>query len=275
MSFKHPFFYFVPLCLCAFVPHVIAQDWQVSFTYLPGASVDYAGDGKNFPPSYTVNYEGLSEPLYRLALVQAIDEDRAWEFSLMHTGVFGGGKHATELIGDYQRNKLNIGLTNLFVSYRHRLAGTDIHGIINTSVVREIFKRESFFIKPSGGVLTLIPGLEDTNEISAEGIGFGLEGKHGSNRYVRWRTDANYYVQLFDSKTDSEAGQIFTIETGIGQKFKKFEVELGGLWLYWFTHGQTNRRLHASLAGTEGAIISWANIQTYISGGYLKITTNF
>ncbi|MBI4396431.1 MAG: hypothetical protein HY548_05005, partial [Elusimicrobia bacterium] len=223
-----------------------AEEW--SLTLLPNASIRYRGEGKLVPQSYVNRFEGETSPLYRLEVLQSPSPRGYWGLSLWHTGVFGGGQYARERIpdnttgGTYQENQLNVGFTNLFVAYHRPVKNSPVEALVNFSVVREIFKRRQFIVQ---GVDLRPTNWDDVNEISAEGLGFGLAGRHGDRYYARWQASANYYVQIFDAKTDSSAGQIFQAEGGLGWRpWPRFTVEFGALWQYWFTHSQGDRRIY-------------------------------
>ena len=250
---------------------------EVSFTVAPNASIRYRGEGKVQPQSYVNRFGGETSPLYRLEVTQTPRRLGYWGLSLWHTGEFGGGNYAEETVPDapsggvYQVNKLNVGFTNFFVTFHRALADWPVEALVNFSVVRQIFKRKQFIVQ---GVDARPSGLDDVNEISAEGFGFGLAGRHGDRVYFRWQTAANYYIQLFDAKTDSSAGQIYQAEGGLGVKLPGgFKLEGGALWQYWFIPSQGNRRLH--VAGTEGAVISWNRQETRASGGYFRLDKSF
>lgn len=244
-----------------------------SITYAPTAVLRYRGEGKILPEGYVNRAERQRAPLYLLEWTQVPVPEGYWGLSLWHTGVFGGGEFAPERLpkaagGTYQTNLLNTGFTNFFVTHHRSLAESPVELELSVSIVREIFKRKQFVVE---GVPA--PGLDDVNEISAEGLGVGLSGTHGRRLYARWRTAAHYYVQLFDAKTDASAGQIFQAEGGFGWRFKTFSVETGGLWQTWFILGQGNRRL--AVTGTDGAVISYNRQNTSLSGMYLKLNTTF
>jgi hypothetical protein len=196
--------------------------------------------------------------------------------SLIHTGYFGGGKYAGETVPDqttggvYQTDKLNVGFTNLQATYRHPLeALPDVEGLVEMTVAREIFKRSSFVVQGVAAV-----GMDDVNEISAEGVGVGLAGRHGGRFYGRWETVASHLIQIFDAHTDAAAGQIFRAEAAAGVELGKgFSLEAGALWYYWFTFGQGNRRLE--VPGTTGAVISWNRQETRASGAFLSLRRRY
>ena len=248
---------------------------EFSITVAPSAHLDYRGEGKILPQGYVNRFDGNKAPLYRLEWLQDARKEGYWGLGLWHTGVFGGGTFGTETLpdvttgGSYQTDQMNVGFTNLFVTYHRPLASGPVEAQVHLSIVREIFKRKDFVVQnQSAGA------LDDVNEISAEGIGFGLAGTHGGRLYLRWQAAAHYYVQLFDAKTDASAGSIFQGEAGIGWRFcPAFAVELGGLWQDWFILGQGNRRLHVE--GTDGAVISYNRQQTTIGGMFLRLETRF
>ncbi len=246
----------------------IAVQWDV--TVLPTASIRYRGEGSVIPQSYVNRFSGETSPLYRLEVKQTFSREGYWGLSLWHTGYFGGGRHSVEQIPDnttggiYQTNKLNVGFTNFFVTYHRSLADWPVEALVSFSVVREIFNRREFVVQ---GVRW---GGDDTNEISAEGFGFGLTGSHGKRFYARWRALANYYIQIWDAKTDCSAGQIFQLEGGLGARLGKgFSIEVGLLHQYWFILSQGNRRI--SVPGTAGAVISWNRQETLTGGGYIRL----
>lgn len=247
---------------------------EFSITIAPAAHLDYRGEGKILPQGYVNRFEGNKAPLYRLEWVQDARKAGYWGLGLWHTGVFGGGTYGKETVplstgGTYQSDLLNVGFTNLFVTYHRPLAEGPVEAQFHLSVVREIFKRKSFVVQEKSA-----GQLDDVNEISAEGIGFGLAGTHGGPLYFRWQTAAHYYVQLFDAETDASAGSIFQGEAGIGWRFcPALAVEMGGLWQDWFILSQGNRRLHVD--GTEGAVISYNRQQTTIGGMFLRLETRF
>jgi hypothetical protein len=248
---------------------------EFSITVAPTAHLDYRGEGKILPQGYVNRFDGNTAPLYRFEWLQDARKEGYWGLGLWHTGVFGGGTYGNETIPDvttgrdYQSDLLNVGFTNLFVTYHRPLAKGPVEAQVHLSVVREIFKRKGFVVQEESA-----GQLDDVNEISAEGIGFGLAGTHGDRVYFRWQAAAHYYVQLFDAKTDASAGSIFQGEAGIGWRFcPAFAVEVGGLWQDWFILGQGNRRLHVE--GTEGAVISYNRQQTTIGGMFLRLETRF
>ncbi len=262
------------LCLLS-TPAFADLTWDV--TVAPSAAIRYRGEGKVLPQSYVNRFGGNSAPLYRLEAAQPFDPRGYWSLSLWHTGVFGGGEYSEERIhdnptgGTYQINKLNVGFTNLFVTYHRSLKDWPVEALFGASVVREIFKRKEFIVD---GVDARPTGLDDVNEISAEGFGFGLAGKHGDRLYARWKVMAHYYVQLWDAKTDASAGHIFQWESGLGMKLSpRLSVEGGYMWQYWFILSQGDRRL--SVPGTRGAVISWNRQETRASGGYARLQYRF
>ncbi len=247
----------------------------LSVTFLPTAVLRYRGEGKILPQGYVNRTENQRAPLYRLEWRQNPGPGGSWGISLWHTGVFGGGLFKPERVPDaapgstYQTNLLNVGFTNLFVTFHRPLEGWPLEAEISLSVAREIFKRKSFVVQ---GVPAPM-GFDDVNEISAEGIGFGLSGRHGGRLYLRWRAAANYYVQIFDAKTDASAGQIFQSEGGVGWRVGRFTLEAGGLYQFWFILSQGNRRLE--VPGTAGAVISYNRQQTTLGGAHLKINARY
>lgn len=250
-----------------------AGAWETSLTVLPSASVEYRGEGKVIPQSYVNRFEGETSPLYRLEFSQDPRPEGSWSFALWHTGVFGGGNYATERVpdlttgGTYQMNELNVGFTNFFATWRRPLSRLPLEARASFSVARQIFKRRRFIVQ---GVDFRPTGQDDVNEISAEGLGFGLAGRHGDRLFLRWAADAHYYVQLFDAKTDASAGHIFHGEGGAGLRLtENLSVEAGGLWHHWFILSQGDRRI--ALPGTDGAVISWNRQETRASGAYLRL----
>jgi hypothetical protein len=241
-----------------------------SFTVLPRAAIRYHGEGKMIPERYANRYEGTTNPVYRLDASQDFSPGGYWSLALWYTGEFGGGKFGTERVedasgGTYQTSKLNVSFTNLFIDYHKPLANLPVEALIGISDVREHFKREDFTVQG-----TRFPNLDEFNEISAEGFGFGLAGRHGDRFYARWRVAAYYYIMLFDSKTDSSAGQVFQTEGGVGWRFSdRFSVEVGGLRQFWFIPDQGNRRLSAP--GTDGAIFDWNRNETVFGGAYFRL----
>jgi hypothetical protein len=254
--------------------------WSV--TMLPAASVRYRGEGKVLPQSYVNRFDGETSPVYRLELSQRADPAGYWSLALWHTGVFGGGAFARERVPDnttggvYQENLLNVGYTNAFATYHRGLEGLPVEAQVSLSVVRQIFKRKDFVVQ---GADFRGAGFDDVNEISAEGLGFGLAGRHAlpgpaDRFYARWQANAHYYVQIFDAQTDSHAGQIFLAEAGLGARvFAGLSVEAGGHWQYWFTHGQGNRRIEAP--DGSGAVISWNRQETRTAGFYVRTEYRF
>lgn len=257
------------------VAHSVEPDGGTwSMTLVPGATLRYRGEGKILPQGYVNRTEKQRAPLYRLEWRQKADPSGYWGFALWHTGVFGGGAYRPESVpdvagGDYQTDLLNVGFTNLFVTYHRPLESWPVEAEVGFSIAREIFKRKEFVVQG----IAAPNGLDDVNEISAEGFGVGLSGIHGGPVYVRWRAAAHYYVQLFDAKTDASAGQIFQSEAGLGWRRGRFSVETGALWQAWFILGQGNRRL--SVPGTPGAVISYNRQDTRLGGLYLKIENRF
>jgi len=246
-----------------------------SMTVAPSASLRYKGEGKILPQSYVNRFEGHTAPLYRLEWTQTAQPTGFWGLGLQHTGIFGGGRFGQESVSDgtgtpYQTNQMNVGFTNLFVTYHRPMVGIPVEAHVHLSVVREIFKRENFVVEGTGAS----GGVDDVNEISAEGIGFGFAGTHGARFFFRWQTAVHYYVQLFDAKTDASAGSIFQGEAGLGWRITpRLSIEMGGLWQDWFILGQGNRRIH--LEGTDGAVISYNRQQTTLQGLFFKIETRF
>jgi hypothetical protein len=254
-----------------------SRAWETSLTVLPNASISYRGEGKILPQTYVNRFGGIASPLYRLDFTQDRSRDGYWGFSVWHTGEAGGGEYAVERLpdnttgGTYQINELNVGFTNAFITYHRPLSDAPVTALMNLSVVRQIFKRRQFIVD---GADLRHTNHDDVNEISAEGIGFGLAGKHGDRFFARWQTSANYYVQLFDAKTDASAGHIFLAETGLGARLTKvLSLEAGGLWQYWFILGQGDRRV--LVAGNRGAVISWNRQETRASGGYVRLSYSF
>lgn len=248
---------------------------EFSVTVAPSAHLDYRGEGKILPQGYVNRFEGNKAPLYRLEWLQDARKEGYWGLGLWHTGIFGGGTFGTETLpdvttgGTYQTSQMNVGFTNLFVTYHRPLASGPVEAQVHISIVREIFKRQNFQVE---GISP--QGMDDVNELSAEGIGFGLAGIHGGRLYLRWQAAAHYYVQLFDAKTDASAGSIFQGEAGMGWRFcPAFALEIGGIWQDWFILGQGNRRLHVD--GTDGAVISYNRQQTTIGGMFLRLETRF
>jgi hypothetical protein len=221
-------------------------------------------------------FDGNTAPLYRFEWLQDARKEGYWGLGLWHTGVFGGGPLATETVpdvttgGDYQSDLDECGFHEpvCHLSSTPWQSGP-VEAQVHLSIVREIFKRQNFQVQEESA-----GQLDDVNEISAEGIGFGLAGTHGDRLYFRWQAAAHYYVQLFDAKTDASAGSIFQGKAGIGWRFcPAFAVEIGGLWQDWFILGQGNRRLHVE--GTDGAVISYNRQQTTIGGMFLRFETRF
>ncbi len=248
---------------------------EYSLMVAPTANLTYRGEGKLLPDQEYVNrFEGNRAPLYRLEWRQTARDSGYWGLGLWHTGIFGGGTYGQESVsnissGTYQTASLNVGFTNFFATYHRPLAHSPVSAQVHLSIVREIFKRKTFTVNGTSG-----GNLDDVNEMSAEGIGFGLEGRHGQRLYARWQTAAHYYVQLFDAKTDASAGSIFQAEGGVGWRFtKQVALEFGGVWQDWFILGQGNRRLH--MEGTDGAIISYNRNQTRMGGFFLRVETRF
>lgn len=239
---------------------------------VPAARIRYSAEGKAVPQSYMNHYRAISSPLYRLSASQDFSRDGYWGLTLWYTGTFGGGSYGTERVSDdrtgatYQTNQLNVGFTNLFVTYHHPLGGWPVEAQASVSVVREIFTRRHFSF-PQANVES---SVEDVNEISAEGIGFGLQGLHGDRCYLRWQTAAHAYIQVFDAETDAFAGHIFQAEAGLGVRlWKGLTLEGGGLWQYWFISSKGNRRLQVE--GTDGAVISWNRQETRVGGLYVQL----
>ncbi len=258
----------------------------VSVTLVPAGTIRFRGEGKILPQSYVNRTEDQSAPLYRLDVRQAPSPRGSWGFSLWHTGVFGGGEFAPETLPDnrpgtggvYQRDLLNVGFTNAFITRRQPLAGGPVDAEFSLSIVRQIFKRKEFFVLQGStapyGPVASAGELDDVNEISAEGIGFGLTGTHGDRLFFRWRGAANYYVQLFDAETDASAGQVFQAEAGLGWRMTPtWSVEVGGLYQWWFMLGQGNRRLHVN--GTDGAVITYNRNLTVYNGLSFTLSAAF
>ncbi len=248
---------------------------EFSLSVAPAAQLKYRGEGKVLPQGYVNRFEGNTAPLYRLEWRQDPRAEGFWGVGLWHTGVFGGGTYGRETLpdaagGDYQSNSMNVGFTNAFLTYHRPLEGWPVEAQVHLSVVREIFKRKDFVFKSTSAP----EGFDDVNEISAEGIGFGLAGTHGKRLFFRWAAAAHYYVQIFDAKTDASAGSIFQGEAGLGWRVTpRTAFEVGGLWQDWFILGQGNRRLHVD--GTDGAVISYNRQQTTLSGLTFKLETRF
>lgn len=248
---------------------------EFSVTVLPNASIRYRGEGKVIPQSYVNRFGGETSPLYRLEYRQDRSEKGYWGLALLHTGVFGGGAYAVERVpdaggGTYQTNLLNVGFTNLHATYRHPLeAFPAVEALAELTVARQIFKRKKFVVQ---GVDAGI--LDDVNELSAEGFGVGLSGRHGGRLYGRWEVCANHLVQIFDAKTDASAGRLFRAEAAAGFSLGRgYSLEAGAFNQYWFLLGQGNRRL--ALAGTDGAVISWNRQETRASGLFLSLRKTF
>jgi hypothetical protein len=253
------------------------QAWDADVTFFPNASISYRGEGKVIPESYVGRFDGETSPAYRVQLTQTPADGGYWQASFFHAGVFGGGNYARERVPDnqtggvYQTNQLNVGFTNLAVIYRRPIGVSSVEGLAGFSIVRQIFKRKDFIVD---GVDLRPMGLDDVNEISAEGLGLGLAGTHGRKWYWRWQTMAHYYVQIFDAQTDASAGHIYQAEGGAGRKISQTtKIEVGALWQYWFILGQGNRRIYAP--GTRGAVISWNRQSTVFSGTYVRLSRRF
>jgi hypothetical protein len=252
---------------------------ETSITLLPNAAIRFRGEGKVIPQSYTGHFGGETSPLYRIDWRQPVSAGGYWGFSLIHTGVFGGGRYAGESVQDlttggvYQTNRLNVGFTNVQATYRRPLADHPaVEALVELTVAREIFKRSTFVVQ--GVPATLLNGVgDDVDETSAEGIGVGLAGRHARGRgrfYGRWETVASHLVQIFDARTDASAGQIFRAEAAAGARLGKgFSIEAGALWYYWFLFSQGDRRL--SVPGTPGAAISWNRKETRASGFFIAL----
>lgn len=271
------------LLLFSVAPLAAEKGPSVSVTLVPAGVVRWRGEGKILPQGYTNRTETQDAPLYILQWTQAPADRGYWGLSLWHTGVFGGGEFARESLPDvragtgglYQRNLLNVGFTNFFATRYHPVANGPLTAEFSLSVVREIFKRKKFeVLAGSTGPLVSAGTLDDVNEISAEGLGFGLAGLHGNKFYFRWRGAANYYVQFFDAKTDASAGQVFQAEAGLGWRpSPRVAFEVGGLHQWWFTLGQGNRRL--SVPGTDGAVITYNRQSTVYGGLYARVNLFF
>lgn len=256
-----------------------ARATEVSLTYLPSGSLHYRGEGKVLPQTYVNRFGGISAPLYRLDVSQDPSPLGYWSLSLWHTSVFTGGKYAEEVVPDstnpsggvYQRSQLNVGFTHLFVNYHRALARGPVEALAGISVVREVFSRRDFIVQNVDARPT---GLDNVSQISAEGFGFGLSGQHGKKYYTRWQVMANYYVLLFDAKTDASGGQLFQGEGGLGVRAtQNLSLEMGYLRQYWSIPSQGNIRL--SLAGTDGAVISWNRQETRFGGLYFRLAYRF
>jgi hypothetical protein len=263
-------------CLFLALP-VAAGDFSV--TFLPAASIRYRGEGKVLPESYVNRFEGHTSPLYRVRWRSTPDVDGArWDVSLLHTGVFGGGRYGREIVpnaagGVYQENLMNVGFTNIHLASRRPLSGYPLEGLIEFTVAREIFKRKDFRfpgLNVQGG------GLDDVYDLSTEGIGVGLSGRHSTpaRTYARWEAVGDHLFQIFDAKTDASAGQLFRAEAAFGfSPSPLYSLEFGGFWQYWFLLGQGNRRLH--VPSTDGAVISWNRQETRVQGFFFSLQKTF
>lgn len=247
---------------------------EFSVTMLPNASVRYRGEGKVLPQSYVNRFGGETSPVYRLEYRQDRKEEGYWGLALIHTGVFGGGAYALERVpeagGTYQSDLLNVGFTNFHITRRFPLARfPSVEAMAEITVARQIFKRKKFLVQGVDG-----GPMDDVSELSAEGIGVGLSGRHGGRAYGRWELCADHMVQIFDAKTDASAGRLFRAEAAGGVSLGGgFAVELGAFEQYWFILGQGNRRL--ALAGTEGAVISWNRQETRVAGLFFSLRKTF
>ena len=100
---------------------------EFSITVAPGAHLDYRGEGKIFPQGYVNRFDGNTAPLYRLEWLQDVQKGGYWGLGLWHTGVFGGGTYGHETVPDshtgqnYQSDQMNVGFTNMFVTYHRPL----------------------------------------------------------------------------------------------------------------------------------------------------------
>ena len=261
----------LPLLLCL---GAAGRGAQFSVTMLPNASIRYRGEGKVLPESYVNRFGGETSPLYRLEYRQDRSEKGYWGLSLIHTGVFGGGAYAHERVpeagGTYQTNLLNVGFTNFHITRRLPLGRfPSVEALAEITVARQIFKRKKFLVQGVDG-----GEMDDVSELSAEGFGVGLAGRHGRRAYGRWELCANHMVQIFDAKTDASAGRLFRAEAAAGVPLGGgFALELGAFQQYWFILGQGKRRL--ALAGTDGAVISWNRQETRASGLFFSLRKTF
>lgn len=252
---------------------------EFNFTVLPNASIRYHADANQLPQSYVTRFDGISSPVYRLEIRQTSSRQGYWSLSILHTGEFGGGEYGRELIPDnrtggiYQLSQLNIGFVNTQATYRRAVRGWPVEALFNLSIMRGFYKRKEFIIEGADLRPTL---FNNTNELSAEGFGFGLAGYHEERHrrfYGRWQTSLNYYVQLADSRTDASYGEVFLIEAGLGMRlWQRLSLEVGGLRQYWFIPGP---EIRVAAPGNHEAIISWSRQETWAHGAFLRLEYNF
>jgi hypothetical protein len=262
------------LCLA---PAPLAWAVDVSVTVLPNATIRYRGEAKHVPQSYVNRFSGISSPVYRVEVSQTPSRRGYWSLSLLHTGEFGGGEFAMERVPDntspgtdYQVSQLNIGFDNTSVTYHRAIQGWPVEALVNLSIMRGFYKRKQFIVQ---GTDIRATGFDHVNELSAEGFGFGLAGRHGDRWFVRWQTAFNYYVQLADAKTDASYGQVFQMEGGLGARvWRGLSLEFGGFRQYWFIPGPGDR---VSAPGNHEAIVAWERQLTWTHGAYVRLDCRF
>ena len=250
-------------------PTLAANKWTLDFTLLPSASLDFKGEANNQDLPHTTEYEGQNQPLYIFQVRRDISSIAGLSGSLWFTGLPRTGAFARETVGNYQQDELNITFTHLFLSYHHKILDPSVEMLASFSIVREVFTRKDFVIQGNP-----IAQLRDVNEISAEGLGIGLQGRHGKKPYFRWQALSSVYIQLFDCDTDCQAGETFNLETGVGVPLSPhITLEGGGLWQYWTISSQGSRLRVAD--STPGAIISWSQQSTTLGGFYIRWLYSF
>lgn len=253
--------------------------WDIGFIYAPNMSFDYAGEGNNNPPSYTAEFSGMSQMMGGLEAIRTISEESRIGLFYLHGGTSSfSDESGTERVGEEQECDLNIGFSNFMVSYLKKVRGLDMEFMVNVSMVRMMFSRRNFMV--NGEVYyDDINGeqfeKEDNNEISAEGVGFGIKGRFGDDLFVRYKAFANYYVEVHDMKTDNEAGEYFCYELTAGGKYGQITLEAGYMYHYIFLHSQTNRRVYLGENAPDGGVISWSQQDMTIKGGFVRMDVRF
>ncbi len=246
------------------------ENWEINILHAPNISYDYRAEGNNSPPSYTAKFSGMRQLMNSFEAIRRLDDNSRVGIVYMHGGTSQFvGEYGIETVGDYQSAKLNTGFSNFMVSYYKKIAGLDMEYMFNISVMRQMFSRKDFEI---GGVTY---EQDDDNEISGEGLGFGIRGQLGDDYFLRYKAISNFYIQVHDTKTDKELGEYFSCELSTGYRYKKAAIEFGYMYLYMFMHSQTNRRLYLDGEPPAEALISWSQQDMTIDGAFLRLSVSF
>jgi len=240
---------------------------EFSITVVPNASISY----RALPQSIVDRASGETSPVYRMDWRQSRSADGYWGLALIHSNVFGGGRTALETVSDAaggtrQTDLLNAGFTHLLVSYRRPVAAVPgIEWAAETGVFRQIMTSKNFDLQG-----TPAPGLDNVNELSAEGAGIGLEGRHGGGLYGIWQLEALQLFQLFNAETRAAAGRFLRGEIGAGVTVGGwFSVEAGGYRQDCVLRGRGDQAVY--IPGTQGAVVAWNRQETRASGIFVTL----